>query len=133
MSWSKKDYKKSIKIYKKLLKINPNDISIYTDFFELQLIQKLIFDKEMEKKYISKFKDKKEKFIHYEMLKIFENIIVGNEINLKNWQEKYKDTQSTWNFDILDEWVEDIQDKLIKKELLEALKVFKNHKIRVEI
>jgi len=129
----KKDYKKSIKIYKKLLKINPNDISIYTDFFELQLIQKLIFDKEMEKKYISKFKDKKEKFIHYEMLKIFENIIVGNEINLKNWQEKYKDTQSTWNFDILDEWVEAIQDKLIKKELLEALKVFKNHKIRVEI
>ena len=122
---SKKDYKKAMEIYRKFFKITPDKISIYTNFFELQLIQKLSFEKKMEKKYISIFKDKKEKFIHYEMLKILENITFKYEINLEEWQEKYKDTKSNWNFDILDKWAENIQDKDIQKKILDALTIFK--------
>lgn len=122
---SQKDYKNAMETYRKLFKINPDNVSIYTDFFELQLIQGLAFNKTMDKKYVSMYQMKKENFIHYEMLKILENISLKNKVNLKNWQEKYQDTKSNWNFDILDEWIKNIKDKELKIKLEEALKIFK--------
>jgi tetratricopeptide (TPR) repeat protein len=124
----KKEYALAIKMYNKSLKIDPNFASSYTDFFEIQLTQNITLDKKIEKKYIKLFKSKKRTFIYYEMLKIFEKIILNKKIYIEKWEIEYKDTHFSWNFDILDKWIETIEDKDIKKRLLEAIKVFKNHK-----
>ena len=47
------------------------------------------------------FKDDKEQFIYYEMLKVLGKIKNGEEKNrlLNEWKEKYKNTKLTnWNF-----------------------------------
>ena len=76
----------SIESYKRSLELNSTKSAVYVEFFELQLTQNQPFDQELEKKYIELFQNQKETFIHYEMLKILQNIAHKKEVNLEQWK-----------------------------------------------
>jgi len=123
-----KKYDKAIEVYKVSIKINPKYDSAYTNLFELQLIQNQLFEKEIETKYIELFKEKKEIFIKYEMLKILQDISLNKKVNVKKWEEKYFDIPlNDWSFDELHEWVSKIKEEKIRTNLEQALTVFEVH------
>ena len=99
----KKKYLNAIVFYRKSIKINQNIGEIYVNLFELQLIQNQFFEQKLEKKYIEFFKNKKETFIYYKMLKILQDITHNKKVNLEQWKQKYRGVEIDWDFDILDE------------------------------
>jgi len=124
---NQKKFKKAINFYIKALHINSNNL-IYTNLFELQLIQNQPFDQKLEKKYIELFQNKKESFIYYEMLKILQNITHNKKVNLEQWKQKYRGVEMGWDFDILDEWIDRFDEGEVKERLREAIGVFKGHR-----
>ena len=122
-----KKYNKSIQSYIKALEINANNNIAYTNLFELQLTQNQLFDKKLEKRHIELFQNKKKIFIDYEMLKILQDITHNKKVNLELWKQKYRSVEMDWNFDMLHEWVDGVQDKEIRTRLMKALKVFEGH------
>jgi len=153
--YAKGEFYKASKVYEKAVNINPqyntyytsvaglpfkklsldNEIysqnnSIYTNLFELQLTQDEPFDEVLESKYIEIFQDKREIFIHYEMLKILESIYNNQKYNLSldEWEEKYQGVDLDWGWNEFDVWIETIKDIDKKAKLLEAVEVFKGHK-----
>ncbi len=124
-SWLGK-FDEVIKSYTKALNINPNNSSAYTNLFELQLTKNQSFDQALEKKYIELFQNKKESFIHYEMLKILQDISHKKEVNLEQWKQKYEGvSMGGWSFDELETWIDGVEDRDLKVRLREALGVFK--------
>jgi len=120
-----KEFNKTIECYSKALEINPNNSSSYTNLFELQLTQNQPFNQELEKEYIKRFQEKKETFIDYEMLKIFQAISQGNEVDLEGWKQKYSGVGlGGWSFDELREWIGGVEDREVRVGLEEALGVF---------
>jgi tetratricopeptide (TPR) repeat protein len=119
-----KEFNKTIECYSKALEINPNNSLSYTNLFELQLTQNQPFNKELEKEYIKRFQEKKETFIHYEMLKIFQAIAQGNEVDLEGWKQKYSGVGLDWSFDELREWIGGVEDREVRGGLEEASGVF---------
>jgi len=113
-----------IKSYQQALTINPNQSGAYTNLFELQLTQNQPFDQILEEEYIKRFKEQKEYFIKYEMLKVFQNIVSGKPSNLKQWQERYRGVSMDWSFDELRTWIEAMEESEVKGRLMEALGVF---------
>jgi tetratricopeptide (TPR) repeat protein len=121
-----KEYEKAIEYFKKAIEINPQNDGAYTNLFEIQLTLNKPF--ELENFYVNLFKDNKETFIRYEMLKILQSIVNKKNVNIENWKEKYNTISfddSSWYE--LDTWISNMQDGEIKTKLSEALKVFKNH------
>jgi tetratricopeptide (TPR) repeat protein len=117
-----------IKALSMALHINPNNSSAYSNLFELQLTQNQAFDQELEKKYLERFQDEKETFIAYEMLKILQNISHKKEVNVEQWKQKYEGvSMGGWSFDELGEWIDEVEDTVLKARLQEALEVFKGH------
>ena len=126
-----KKYNKAISLYKKALKINYKTENIYNylNLFELQLVQNQSFDKVLEKRYIELFQNKKASFIYYDMLKIFQDIVKSKDSNLEEWEKKYSKIKLAWNFDdALHGWINNFENREIKKELKKALDVFEIHK-----
>ena len=118
----------AIDSYKKALTINPNYSGAYTNFFELQLTQSQPFDTTLEAKYIELFSNNKESFIHYEMLKLLEQIANGGQVDVEAWREKYADIGlGGWSFDELHEWVDGVEDIEVKEKLREAIEVFEEN------
>jgi len=117
-----------IKAFTEALKINSNQSEIYTNLFELELTQNQTFDETIEKQYTTRFKEKKETLIHYEMLKVFQNIHTGQASQLEQWQENYRGvSMGDWSFDELRTWIEGMEESETKIRLLEALEVFEGH------
>jgi len=114
-----------IKAYQQALTINPNKSGAYTNLFELQLTQNQPFDQILEEEYIKRFKEQKKHFIHYEMLKVFQNIVNEKPSNLEQWQERYRGvSMGGWSFDELRTWIEAMEESEVKDRLVEALGVF---------
>ncbi|MCH9739928.1 MAG: hypothetical protein K0U38_03680, partial [Epsilonproteobacteria bacterium] len=117
----------TITFYKKSIKLNATRSEVYENFLELQLIQNQPFNLELEKKYIELFQNRKETFIHYEMLKLFQNISTGKDAKMESWRQKYCDVELDWNFDELQSWVDRFENGEVKVRLKEALELFKEH------
>ena len=125
-----KEYDKAIKLYIKVLNINSNYSSSYfLHLFKLQLMKNQLFDKKIEKKYIDIYQTQKVNFIHYEILKILQNIVLKQNVDLENWKEKYVGVSlGNCDFDELHEWIDGFEDGEIKARLVEALGVFEGHR-----
>jgi len=119
-------YNLAIENYKECL-INQNYSDVFIMIFELQLIQNKPFDQKLEKKYIEIFQNQKEIFIKYEMLKIIQNITYNKKVNIEQWKHKYYNFKLNWNFDILDKWIDGLEEGEIKERLIEAVGVFEGH------
>jgi tetratricopeptide (TPR) repeat protein len=130
--YANKEYEEAIKIYKKSIKINPKKNNAYSYMsisyiilLKLQLTQNQPFNQELEKEYIKRFQEKKETFIQYEILKIFQAIVQGNEVDLEGWKQKYSGVGlGGWGFDELREWIGGVEDREVRVGLEEALGVF---------
>ncbi len=121
-------FDEAIKVYMQVLKINPKEDEAYVNLFELELTQNQPFDQLLDAKYRELFQNQKETFIHYEMLKIFQDIANGKDSEIESWKQKYVDVSlGGWNFDILHEWIDGFEDGEIKTRLVEALGVFEGH------
>jgi len=116
-----------IKALSLALHINPNNSLAYTNLFELQLTQNQPFDQALEKKYIELFQNQKETFIEYEMLKILQDIVKNQEVDIEGWVQKYRGVELGWSFDELREWINGVRDEGIRCRLEEALGVFEGH------
>lgn len=124
------EFEKVIECYVKALNINPKQSSAYANIFELQLTQNQPFDEALEAKYSELFHNKKETFIHYEMLKILQDVVNDKKVNVEEWKQKYHGVGlGGWGFDELDAWIDGMQENKVKTKLLEVLKVFKGHKV----
>ena len=126
----KKNYTKAISFLKKSTILHPFEADVYHNLFELQLINNMDFDPEIENSYISKFKDNKKNFAIYEMLKIMRQIYKGKKISLEKWNRKYKNIYlpDSWQFDLLEEWINKLPKGIRKVKLTRALYLFKEHK-----
>ena len=123
-----KEFDEAIKSYIQAININPNDSSDYINLFELQLTKKQPFDQLLEKKYIELFQNQKESFIKYEMLKILQNIVQNQEVDIEGWVQKYRGVGlDDWSFDELREWIDGVEEGEIKERLIEAVGVFEGH------
>jgi tetratricopeptide (TPR) repeat protein len=124
------DYKKAIKSLKKSISLHPFDADIYHNLFELQLIKNMDFDSSLEQSYIKQFKNSKRDFAIYEMLKLMRDISKGKKVSLKSWSRKYKNIYlpNSWQFDLLEEWIEKMPKGIKKVKLTRALYLFKEHK-----
>ena len=137
-------YKESILNYQKSLKLNSkNNNTIYSNLhgayihiFHAQLINyNKLYDDELEREYINIFKDKKEYFSYYEVLKILEKVynekkreISSEDSWLKNYKNIVLDSRGLDYIRI--EWMEKSLKK--KKEkirftLVNVIEKFKNH------
>jgi len=126
---SKIFYDKSIDLYTRLAK-SGKKLSSFDTLFELLLVNNRKLDKSLERDYLEIYKRENKSLIVYDMLKVFENIYNGKESNLDKWKEKYIKSKllkkKRFRFTLLERWIEKVENKKIKKELLEALKVFKS-------
>ena len=123
-----KKFDEAIKSYIQAININPNDSLDYTNLFELQLTKKQPFDQLLEKKYIELFQNQKESFIKYEMLKILQNIVQNQEVDIEGWVQKYRGVGlDDWSFDELREWIDGVEEGEVKERLIEAVGVFEGH------
>lgn len=116
--------------YREAIKVNSYYNNSYLNIFELQLIQNQNLDTKLEKNYIGYFSSSIS-YLSYEMLKILEGIYRKKdyELSLEAWQEKYNKVYlGDWSFDILDAWIAKIEEGDVNMKLLEAIKVFKEHK-----
>jgi len=121
-------YEEAISSYEKAIEINPKDDGAYANLFEIELIGNKPFRKELESKYIKFFKEEKEIFIQYELLKILSQINDGIKVDTDKWLENYKEQNLTgWSFDELINWA-NTKNSPIKENLLEAIEVFKTKK-----
>lgn len=117
-------------LYLKHIEMFPEDYIGYTNLYELQLTANKLFDEELKVVYISSFKEDKNAFIAYEMLKILEDISKGKKIDMELWKEKYKEISfGEWRFNKLDTWVDSFEESQRKDKLKEALEIFKSHKV----
>ena len=122
-------YDKAIELYKKAIKINSHEPESYNNLFELQMIIDKNFDKKLEIEYSILFKDDKEVFIKYDMLKILSDINNNKEVNINYWLDKYKEQNLyTWSFTELETWIE-TKSSPIKEKLLEAIEIFKTRQL----
>jgi len=121
-----KNFDKAREYYKESFKLGI-DSSGFVNFYELQLITNKDINESIKKNYIANFKNKKEEFIDYEMLKIIKDLTQNKKVDLKAWQSKYEGVHLDWGFDELDEWVKTLKDEALKKKINEALEVFKGH------
>lgn len=122
------EHEKAITLYEKAIEINPKDDGAYANLFEIELIGNKPFRKELESKYIKFFKEEKEIFIQYELLKILSQINDGIKVDTDKWLENYKEQNLTgWSFDELINWA-NTKNSPIKENLLEAIEVFKTKK-----
>ena len=129
-SYSLKKFDEVIEVITKSLNINQNKESLIYNklLFELQLIQNQPFDQALEKRYIELFQNQKEDFIAYEMLKILQNIVQNQEVDIEGWVQKYRGVGlGGWSFDELHEWIDGLEDEVLKVKLREALEVFEGH------
>jgi hypothetical protein len=65
------------------------------------------------------------------MLKVLQNSVNHKKegMTIVQWREKYKSISlDGWSFDELDNWVDAMKESDTKKELLEALTIFKRDK-----
>jgi tetratricopeptide (TPR) repeat protein len=123
--YKKEEYDKAIKSYEKAIEINSKYNSAYTNLFELQLTQDQPFDQELEKEYIEYFQEKKDVFILYDMLKIFQAITQGKEANMDGWKQKYSGISfDDWSFNELRTWISKIKDEELRIKLEKALSFF---------
>jgi hypothetical protein len=92
----------------------------------VQIILNISLDKDLEAKYIALFKDNKNLFIKYDMLKIISKIDNNENIDIDNWLDKYKEQNlNSWSFDELENWANK-KESPKKEKLLEAIEVFKS-------
>jgi tetratricopeptide (TPR) repeat protein len=120
-----KEYDKAIESYEKAIEINSKYNSAYINIFELQLTQDQPFDQELEKEYIEYFQEKKDVFILYDMLKIFQAITQGKEANMDGWKQKYSGISfDDWSFNELRTWISKIKDEELRIKLEKALSFF---------
>lgn len=126
ISYSKKEeFDMAIKFYKKAIETNPVYDKSYTNLFEVELITEKLFDKELEEKYIKSFKNNKNVFIKYDLLKFLFNINQNKEVDLDKWEEDYKEQNlKDWSFDELEKWINK-KESPKKEKLLEAIELFK--------
>ncbi len=126
----KKDFKKAIKFLKKSISLHPFDANIYNNLFELQLISNMDFDPDIEKNYIVQFQKDKKNFAIYEMLKMMRKIYKGEKTSLKSWSRKYKNIYlpDSWQFNLLEEWIDKMPKGVKKVKLTRALYLFKEHR-----
>ncbi len=124
-----KEYFKASESYLKYLKINPSSDNCfaYENLLELQLIQNLDFNKTIEEKCIELDQDEKEYFIIYEMLKIMDKIVKGENVDLEEWSKKYEGIKSEWEFQELRTWVSSMDEGEKKEKLFKALNTFEEH------
>ncbi|CAA6802365.1 MAG: Unknown protein [uncultured Sulfurovum sp.] len=125
--WNEKKYEVSIEWYKKAIEINSKEDLAYLNLFEVWLTQNESFEKVLEKAYMEQFKGNKKSLIHYDMLKVLQNIVEGRLPNLELWRETYNGVGLAWNFDDLDMWLETMEDSEVKGELNEAVWFFKGY------
>jgi len=119
---------KTIEYYKKYLKVNFKNNMLYMALFEYQLTNNREFDSVGEEQYIKQFKIYSYIYVQYEMLKILSNIYMGKDVNINEWQNKYRGIPLSWSFTQEDIWVDNMADGKVKTKLIEALNIFKNHR-----
>jgi hypothetical protein len=132
---SNSDYNNAITSFKKSIEYDMKNYAPYINLFELQLINNNSFDKDMEEQFINIFKDDKEKFIYYFMLKSFNNIAVNKELKklsdnlldlkILNYGKKRSHLEYTYDFRNIEGWIQNIKDSKIQKELKSTLYSFK--------
>ncbi len=125
-----KNYKKAIINLKKSLRLGLEDAEAYHSLFELELIENQEFDKDIEQSYISKFKDSKENFAIYEMLKIMRKIYKGEKVSVDDWIYRYKKVYipNSWQFRLLESWISKVPKGIKRVQLTRALYIFKEHR-----
>jgi|GEM_PF-3914654 len=123
------EYTIASELLKMAIELNPDDVEIYHTLFELDVLENRDFDNFIEKSYISRFKNQKDKFIIYEMLKIIRDIYKNREASIKKWDKKYEGVElpSSWRFDLIDGWLSQLPENDIKKRLTKAIYIFKEH------
>jgi len=129
-----KDIESAIKNFKQAIRVDPDSaISSYNNIFRIQLMSKGTIDKNLEKTYLLKFKDKGlDQFSTYELYKIFFKVIQKEEINsdLKAWKIKYNDYKfRQFSIKELKEWAIEYENKNISKILVDIIESIENHYI----
>lgn len=127
---NKKEYLKAIEAYKISIQLNPQRNLSFTNLFEMQLIVNEDFDTEILNTYLQHHKDMKKSLIKYEMIDIFKDVKNQKNIDekLHNWKTNYKDVSlGNWSFTVLENWINEEKDNLIKDNLNLVLKTFKAH------
>ncbi len=123
------EYDKAIESYEKAIEINPKKDEAYNNLFELQIIQNQLIDGALEQQFISSFKQDKNIYCQYELLKLFSNIAQGKKVNIDKWLKEYESQSlSDRSFDELEKWA-NTKENNTKEKLLEAIEVFKTKKI----
>lgn len=122
-----KEYANAIKYYQYSYKKNSKHSDAFLNLYEVSIISNIDIDKDLKFKFIRLFRDKKEQFIHYEMLKIIQKTKKG-EVNIDKWKNEYKKVDLEWNFSELNSWIDNLEDSDGKNRLMNILNFFEYHK-----
>ena len=61
------------------------------------------------------------------MLKILQDIVQNQEVDIEGWVQKYRGVELGWSFDELREWIDGVEEGKIKERLIKAIGVFEGH------
>ncbi|MCH9813793.1 MAG: tetratricopeptide repeat protein [Epsilonproteobacteria bacterium] len=129
------EYGQAIVNYQKAIELNPQHKNCYINLFELELIQDKSINIELEKQYRLLFKEHKDTFCEYELLKVFFNIADKKAIDgeIDQWFQLYKiDCLNSWSFEELEKWANSKTGEM-KRSLLATIDIFKNrYKIKYD-
>ena len=127
-SYSKKNaHLKAIEAYQKAIELNPEYANAYINLIKSYIINEKPIDETIEKKFLSDFAKDKKRMMIYDMLKIFQQISLGESYNIDDWIEQYKENLlDSWSFRELEKWIEN-KNGTKQKNMMEVLKIFKAH------
>jgi len=129
-------YTKAIKGYTDLA----DEYNILYDFnklYEISIIQNRKLDKKLEDKFLSLYKNYEQYLINYKILKLFELTYHGKNPNIQEFIEKYKNVkiqkeQIGYDFPHLKVWINNMQDKTMKKRLMKLYREIQKHFLNKE-
>lgn len=111
--------------YQKAIVSNPKNDQMFTNLFELQLIQNYPFSD--EKSFLKLFLDNKIAMMIYEMLKVIQAILLNSvyPLSKEEWKQKYQGIKPDWGWDEMDSWLSRMEESKTKVRLMEAVAFFK--------
>jgi len=109
----------------------------FNKLYETSIIQNKKLDKKLEDKFLSLYKNYEQYLINYKILKLFEQTYHGKNPNIQEFIEKCKNVkiqkeQIGYDFPHLKVWINNMQDKAMKKRLMKLYIEIEKHFLNKE-
>jgi len=123
-----KSYQNAIDAYKNAIKLQPKNLTAYTNLLEIQLIFFGKLDLNTVEELHELCENEKETLLKFNMLKIIQNSLEKEQFNeISTLREEFSSTNfGGWGWEELDNWANSLDDTDVRERVIATIEQFKN-------